>query len=129
MNELTTEIRRTLIYTLACGSLFIAAALRHGDLAVAYGLAFGTLGSLAYLLLAGYRIRRSAALPVKEAIAYMRTGWLIRLSFIVFMLLIALQLPFLNFLAVVAGLFMHQVVTVIYALVFIIKTVLQRKQG
>lgn len=129
MEELILEIRRTLIYMLAWSLLLTAGAAWRGDMAAVYGLVFGSLGSMLYLLLMGYRIKRSSALPPQEAVSYMRAGWLIRLSLIVFFLMIAVKLPFLNFWFVVVGLFSHHFVTVFSALIFIVKTFLYKKRN
>lgn len=129
MNELTVEIKRILIYTIAWGLFLIVGAFWRGEMTTAYGFAFGTFGSILYLLLMGYRVHRSSTLPPKEAGIYMRLGWLIRLSLIVCILLIALRLPFLNFWAVVVGLFSHHIVTMYSALAFVIKTFLNKKRN
>ena len=129
MNELTIEIKRILIYTIAWGLFLIVGALWRGDVAAVYGFALGTFGSIIYLLLMGYRVHRSSTLPPKEAGIYMRLGWLIRLSLIVCILLIAIRLPFLNFWAVVVGLFSHRIVTVYRAIIFVIKTFLNKKRN
>lgn len=129
MNELTVEIKKILIYTIAWGLFLIVGALWRGDVAAVYGFALGTFGSIIYLLLMGYRVQRSSTLPPKEAGIYMRLGWLIRLSLIVCILLIAIRLPFLNFWAVVVGLFSHHIVTVYSAVIFVIKTFLNKKRN
>lgn len=80
----------------------------HGDKVPGYLV--GVTVSLTYCLLICYRVKKSAALPPKEAVAYMRMGWLIRLSFIVLILVWSLKVPAINFLAAVAGLLSLQIV-------------------
>ncbi|MDT8903752.1 ATP synthase subunit I [Anaeroselena agilis] len=80
----------------------------HGDKIA--GFLAGTAISAVYGLLVCYRVRRSASLSPQKAVAYMRTGWLIRLAFIVLALAWSLKVPSLNFGAVVAGLLSLQII-------------------
>lgn len=90
------------------------------------GFMVGTAVSLIYAFLVGYRVKRSAALPPKEAVAYMRTGWLVRLSFIILVLTLSLKMPQINFPAVVVGLFSLQIVIMFHGTYLVAKRFLKK---
>jgi hypothetical protein len=92
-----------------------------GHMGLIPGFIVGTAVSLIYAFLVGYRIRRSATLPPKEAVAYMRTGWLIRLAFIILVLIWSLKMPQINFPAVVVGLFSLQIVILFQGIYLVAK--------
>lgn len=104
-------VAKRLLLQLSAWTAVIIAVLYfagHGDKIA--GFLAGTVISAVYGLLVCYRVRRSASLPPQKAVAYMRTGWLIRLAFIVLALVWSLKVPSLNFGAVVAGLLSLQII-------------------
>jgi hypothetical protein len=104
-------VAQKLLLQLTAWTAVIAAVLYfagHGDKIA--GFLIGVAISAVYGLLVCYRVRRSASLPPQKAVAYMRTGWLIRLTFIVLALAWSLKVPSLHFGAVVAGLLSLQIV-------------------
>lgn len=106
-----TGVAKRLLLQLSAWTAVIVAVLYfagHGDKIA--GFLAGTVISAVYGLLVCYRVRRSASLPPQKAVAYMRTGWLIRLAFIVLALVWSLKVPSLNFGAVVAGLLSLQII-------------------
>lgn len=90
------------------------------------GFFLGALTSLIYFLLMAARVRKSAELPVKQAVTYMRLGWLVRLSFIVLMLFLSIKVPLFDFWAAVAGLFSLQMVLFINAVVVVTRSFFSR---
>ena len=66
-------------------------------------------------------MKKSIELPVAKAVSSMRTGWLIRLSFIVLMFVLAARLQQINLWSAVAGLFSLHAVLLFNAVVFIIR--------
>jgi len=90
---------------LAAAGLWLAG---HGDKVP--GFLAGVAISAVYCLLVFCRVRRSEALPPAKAVGYMRTGWLVRLAFVVLALAWALKTPAINFAAAVAGLLSLQIV-------------------
>jgi len=81
----------------------------------------GVAASVVYLLLICYRVRRAAALPVREAVAYMRTGWFIRLAFIVLVLAAVLKMPAIDFVFAVVGLLSLQIAIFLNGLYLVVK--------
>ncbi|MDR3562526.1 MAG: ATP synthase subunit I [Negativicutes bacterium] len=115
MQDYTFQVKRTLGQM---GLLLLVLAGGAGltsHTASIPGLALGTAGSVCYYLLMCYRIKQSAGLPPARAIAYMRIGWLVRLSFVVLILILSLKMPQIDFLAAVMGLFSFQVVIILNA--------------
>lgn len=121
IGEFTGAVKGMLIM-MALWGLLVTAVLwlaGHGDKILGYLV--GTAVSAVYFLLICYRVRRSAALPTRQAVVYMRTGWLIRLSFIVLVLAWSLKVPAINFAAAVAGLLSLQIVLFLQGLFMIMK--------
>ncbi len=113
---------KSLLANMAAVIALIAAGLLitgHGDKIP--GLAVGAITSVVYLLLIGYRVRRAAALPAREAVVYMRTGWFLRLGFIVIMMIVALKVPVVDFLFAVVGLLSLQVAIFLNGLFLVVK--------
>ncbi len=82
-------------------------ATGHGEKIL--GLVAGAATSATYFLLICYRVRRAAAMPAREAVVYMRTGWLVRLAFVIAMLAVALKVPAIDFIFAVVGLLSFQI--------------------
>lgn len=110
MQEFTIEMRRTLLHIAVWGIVSVAGCWLSGRADLIPGLLFGTAASAIYFLLMCNRVRLSADMPAGKAIGYMRSGWLVRLTFLVAALIISLKLPGINFLAAVAGIFSLQIV-------------------
>lgn len=115
--QLVRNIKRMLVYMAALIIFGFGAAYTAGYAKTAWGLLVGLLTGGLYFLLMSYRIYKSAKLPKNKAIAYMRTGWWVRLSFIVLALVFSVHFAQINFWGVVAGLLSLHVVIVINALV------------
>lgn len=90
------------------------------------GFFLGALTSLIYFLLMAARVRKSAELPLKQAVFTMRFGWMVRLSFIVMTLLVAVKVPLFDFWAVAVGLFSLQMVLLINAVVVVTRSFFSR---
>lgn len=121
MQELLLEVKRTLFYITVWGALVIAAMYYAGQSYLISGFIFGIICSMVYYLLMSYRVKKSIELPVAKAVSSMRTGWLIRLSFIVLMLVLAAKLQQINLWSAVAGLFSLHAVLLFNAVVYIIR--------
>ncbi|SDE99726.1 ATP synthase subunit I [Sporolituus thermophilus] len=124
MREYAIEARRTLLQIAALALSAIGCALLAGRADWARGLAFGSVVSAIYFCLLCYRVRRSAEMPAAKAVAYMRSGWLVRLVFISLALVLALKLTTVNFLAAVTGLFSLHIVIFLNAAVLVAKEML-----
>jgi hypothetical protein len=81
----------------------------------------GAATSVIYLLLICYRVRRAAALQTREAVAYMRTGWFIRLAFVVMVFAAALKVPAVDFVFAVIGLLSLQIAIFLNGLFLAVK--------
>lgn len=113
---------KSLLVNMAAVTALIAAGLLiagHGEKIL--GLAVGAITSAVYLLLISYRVRRAAALPAREAIAYMRTGWFLRLAFIIIMMAVALKVPVVDFAFAVIGLLSLQIAIFLNGLFLVVK--------
>lgn len=84
------------------------------------GFLLGFLASLCYYALLSFRIKRSAEVPHHKTVAFMWIGWLIRLSFIVLALILALIMPGIDFLSAVIGLFSFHIVMLIQAALLVV---------
>ncbi|AJQ25918.1 ATP synthase subunit I [Pelosinus fermentans] len=122
MQEYVVEIKKTIMQMLVWGSLICAAAYFTGHSEKISGLIIGIFTSAIYFLLMGYRIKKSAEMPVNQALLYTKIGWLIRLSFIVAMLLLSIKLPGIDFWSAVFGLFSLQIVLFLQAVVLVTKS-------
>lgn len=119
--ELTAGVKSLLAMMAALIALVSAGLLVTGHGAKILGLLVGAFTSVVYLLLACYRVRRAAALPTRQAVAYMRTGWFIRLAFIVLMLTAALKAPVVDFVFAVVGLLSLQAAIFLNGLFLVVK--------
>lgn len=112
MEEFAIEVRRTLRYMALLTAVEAIGAGLAGRAAAVAGLLLGAAGSAAYFLLMSYRVRRAAEMPPAKAVAYTRAGWLLRLSFIVLILILALNIRQVSFPAALLGLFSLQIVLI-----------------
>lgn len=119
MNEYLTLLKRILIHLLSWIVLFIGILYGTGYESWIIGFTVGAGASLIYFMLMSYRIFKSSDLVPSKAVAYMRAGWLIRLSFVVLVLIFSLQVPSIHFLAAVVGLFSLQFMIVLEAALFV----------
>lgn len=106
------EVRQTILQLMIWGGCIAGSLLYSGQMAKVYGFALGVATGGAYYLMLSMRIIRSAEMPVAKAVGYMRTGWLVRLFFVLLMLLLSVKAPWLDFWSAVAGLLLLQAVTV-----------------
>jgi ATP synthase I chain. len=125
--ELISGVRRLLLQMPAWAALAALILCIAGCRDKIPGFLVGTVISLVYGLLICYRVQRSASLPPRKAAAYMRTGWLLRLAFIVLALVWALKVPLLNFGAVVAGLLSLQVIIFLNGFYLVIRHLLGKE--
>lgn len=116
MEDFTIQVRRTLLQMALLVTVEAIVAALAGRAAVIPGLVLGAAGSCVYFLLMGYRVRRAAELPPDKAVAYTRAGWIVRLSFIVLILVLSLNIRQVNFPAAVLGLFTLQIVLIVNAI-------------
>lgn len=121
MQEFYKEVKRTLIEIIIWGAAVALSMYCFGFKFLIVGFLFGLGTSLVYYLLMCYRVRKSVEQPASKAISYMRIGWLIRLSFVAVMLLLAVKLRQVNIWSAVAGVFSLHAVLIFNALVIIIK--------
>lgn len=122
MQEYVVEIKKTIMQMIVWGILICASAYFTGNSEKIVGLTMGIFTSVIYFLLMGYRIKKSAEMPVNRALLYTKVGWLIRLSFIVAMLLLSIKLPGIDFWSAVFGLFTLQIILFLQAVVLVTKS-------
>jgi hypothetical protein len=122
MQEYIVEIKKTIMQMIVWGISICTAAYLTGYSEKIAGLIIGIFTSVIYFLLMGYRIKKSAEMPVNRALLYTKIGWLIRLSFIVAMLLMSIKLPGIDFWSAVFGLFSLQIVLFFQAVVLVTKS-------
>lgn len=121
MQEFVAEIKKTAAGMCALLLVMAGCAWLLGHVDYIPGLLLGNATSILYYLFICHRVKKSAGLTVPKAIAYMRTGWLVRLSFVVLMLVLSLKIPMIHFGAAVAGLFSLQIVLFFKAVLLISK--------
>ncbi|SEO45247.1 MULTISPECIES: ATP synthase subunit I [Propionispora] len=110
-----SEVKCVFLALAAAGGLAYAMLLIWGKPALANGLLAGLLISAVYFLMMCFRIRKTAELPLRSALLHMRQGWLLRLIFIACSAFLAMQIPALDILGVIAGLFLLHVVVFLHA--------------
>jgi len=124
MQEYFIKIKHTVLQIVALGSIICISAYYSGYAWCIPGVMLGIFTSIMYFLLMCYRVYKTADMPATRALSYMRTGWAIRLIFIVMMLVISLRVPVIDFLSSLVGMFTLQMVMFLNALVLITKSFL-----
>ncbi|HEY3426457.1 MAG TPA: ATP synthase subunit I [Negativicutes bacterium] len=120
MQEYIIEVKRTLLQMAAWGVVTCGVAYVAGYSQMIVGLTVGTVTSMIYFLLMCYRVHKSVDLPSARAVAYMRLGWLVRLSFVVLMLVLSVHIAQIHFGAAVVGLFSLNIVMLGNAVVSVV---------
>lgn len=115
MLDYFSEVKCVFRVLAAVGGLAYAVLLIWGKLALANGLLAGLLIGAIYFWMMCFRIRKTAELPLRKAMVHMRTGWLVRLIFVGCSALLAMQIPYLDILGVIAGLFLLHMVVFLHA--------------
>ena len=92
----------------AAGVLYVS-----GYEKIAVGLLVGMLTGTLYFLLMLYRVYKATKMPSVKAIFYMKTGWWVRLSFILLVLILSTRFAEINFWAVVTGLFLLHIIVIL----------------
>lgn len=110
MEEYLAQVKRTLLHTILWSVFVILNAFLTGKTHLVPSLALGCTASLIYFLLMSYRVTKSATMPPLKAVSYMRTGFGIRLVFVVMILILSAKIQWINFPAAVVGLFSLQIV-------------------
>lgn len=124
MQEYRWEVKRILMQIVLWSIALCSGAYAAGYGSWLPGLAIGTATSAVYFLFMSCRVRKSVELPPRKAIFYMRVGWVIRLTFILLMLILSVQVPVIHFWAAVAGLFSLQAVLLLNGGMLILKSIL-----
>ncbi|MPL68975.1 hypothetical protein SDC9_14708 [bioreactor metagenome] len=126
MQEFLIEVKHTLIGIGAWGIIVIGAMYYSGLLSLIPGFTVGLATSVVYYLLMCYRVKKSLELPAAKAVSSMRTGWLVRLSFVIIMLVLSVKLPQINLWAAVAGMFSWHAVLVFNTVILIVKNTVHK---
>ncbi|VBB08926.1 atp synthase protein i [Lucifera butyrica] len=121
MQEYTIQVRRTLRDLGLWGLITAGGAYVSGLIPLGNGFLIGTATSMVYFLLMCYRVQKSAAYPPAKAVAYMRSGWMIRLTFVILAMILTITLPNINFIGVIAGLFSLHVILFTHAVLSAVK--------
>jgi hypothetical protein len=129
MHEYSLHIKQTLgkiglLAIVVTGGAFISG---HGTWI--WGFLFGSMASVIYFFLMCYRIKNSADLPPEKAVAYMRSGWGIRLVFVSLVVIFALKTPQIDFLAAVVGLLSLHIVIILHGITIVIRSLLYNQQS
>ncbi|WP_312420416.1 ATP synthase subunit I [Anaerospora hongkongensis] len=119
MNEYIGLLKRILSHLLIW--IVLVAAVLYGTDHQNWILGFivGAGASIVYFILMSYRILKSLEVMPSKAVSYMRAGWLIRLIFVILVLILALKIPGIHFLAAIVGLFSLQFIIVLEAALFV----------
>lgn len=119
MNEYIGLLKRILSHLLMW--IVLVAAVLYGTDHQNWILGFivGAGASIVYFILMSYRILKSLEVMPSKAVSYMRAGWLIRLIFVILVLILALKIPDIHFLAAIVGLFSLQFIIVLEAALFV----------
>ncbi len=128
MQDYVIEVKRTVLQMIVWGLFVGVSAYAAGLDNVVPGLALGIATSMIYFLLMCYRVKKSAEMPLHKAIAYMRSGWLVRLAFVVLMLVLAVGISNINFGAAIVGLFSLHIVILFNAVVLVVQGVFNQKK-
>lgn len=115
MLDYFSEVRCVFRDLAAAGGLAYAVLLIWEKPALANGLLAGLLISALYFLMMCFRIRKTAELPLRSAVVHMRAGWIVRLVFVGCSVLLAMQVPYLDILGVIGGLFLLHVIIFLHA--------------
>jgi len=113
------QVRQTLVHLSAWGLLITVGAFLSNKISIIPGLLTGWSGSVIYFLLMCRRVKKSAELSLSQAVATMRSGWLIRLSFTISLLVLSVYVPGIDFWAAVVGLFSLHIVFMLNAVLFV----------
>ncbi len=119
--EFAAGVKRLLLHMAVLVAVLAAGLLAAGHGEKVSGLIVGAVTSATYFLLICYRVRRAVAMPPREAVAYMRTGWFVRLAFIVVMLAVALKVPAIDFIFAVIGLLSFQIAILLDGLYLVVR--------
>lgn len=114
------QVRQTLVHLAVWVLLITVGALASSKMFFIPGLLLGWSGSVIYFLLMCRRVKKSAELPLGQAVSTMRSGWLIRLSFIISLLVVSVYVPEIDFLAAVVGLFSLHIILMLNAVFFVV---------
>lgn len=117
----TGSVKRLFLQMAAWAAVVTAGFYFAGHADKIAGFLAGTTVSAVYFLLLWYRVRKSAAMPPKQAVAYMRMGWLVRLSFVALSVVLMLKVPALNFAGAILGLFTFKIVVVLNGLFLVFR--------
>lgn len=120
VDNYAVQVRQTLVHLSAWGLLITVGAFFSNKISIIPGLLTGWSGSVIYFLLMCRRVKKSAELPLGQAVATMRSGWLIRLSFAISLLVFSVYVPGIDFLAAVVGLFSLHIVIMLNAVLFVV---------
>lgn len=115
LTEYRNEVRRTMAGMAVWGVLAAAGLCLTQRQYMLPGFLLGLSSSFCYYALLSFRVRQSAEMPPEKVVSYMRMGWLVRLSFIVLVLILALIMPGIGFLPTIIGLFSFQIIMVLQA--------------
>lgn len=111
--DINTQIRRT---TLFAGSfaLGLSLSLIHDPASpFRWGLLVGTLVSIIYSFLIYNRLRHIGQLPINKAVAFMRIGFVMRLTLVMAVLYLSISTDLIDIYGVALGLFIAPVISVI----------------
>lgn len=85
---------------------------------LAPGFMLGVAAGMSNGLLLSHQLKKSAALPPERAVASVQSGWIVRLSVAVLLLILSVLFAQINFLAALAGFFLFQTLLVVRAVIF-----------
>lgn len=123
MSEYVFRIKLTLLQMTLLAVALMPVAYALGRESAVFGLFLGAAASFVYFLLLGNRIRHCSDLSPEKAVASMRAGWLVRLCFVALIVILALRINHISFLATVVGLFLLQIVLLINAAGLVVRSI------
>ena len=101
------------------GLVVVLGGFLSGRQSLLPGFGLGFLASISYYLLLSLRVRKLVDLPPEKAVGSMRMGWIVRLSLMTLVLILALNMPGIDFLSTVIGLFSFQLVLLVQTILLV----------
>ncbi|CUH95489.1 hypothetical protein P22_1560 [Propionispora sp. 2/2-37] len=127
MQSLVLEGKRILNQVCLWSFLISFGSYLMEEIEFAYGILTGSVSGVAYLMMMSFRVKKAADLPLQQAIAYMRTGWIIRLGFIALVASWAVNMPNVDIVGMLFGLFLLYIIVFFHVVKIVMRTKDNRK--
>ncbi|MCH4166694.1 MAG: ATP synthase subunit I [Megasphaera sp.] len=112
MKEFTTYVKATIIKLFSFTCIGISLLIITGGWRYITGWCTGCAVNLVYFAMLSSRSLRALHLPLEQAVAFIRSGVVLRFLLICLVLILILQFPFIHFGAAVAGILSYRVLII-----------------